>query len=172
MSEFKPERGEMIECLEPETGDWIEVKFLGFSPRGSFAVEKPDNYICVFPQARPLTPKQPEIKLYDVVELISGEICVVVEIRTSKEYMFDFETEYKVLSPELHLSTTVNIKDLKPRPDKVAVAPAIWHGNSNHYITNRHYTSSEDAKQDLDDSKFKWPSRLCDFHIVDREVKS
>jgi hypothetical protein len=182
MSEFKPTFNEEIavEMLNgyAHTGEssWETMRFLGYtdeSPR-RLVVQDMDGEIYRFTNARPLKkeePKQPEIKLYDVVWCNDRyNVVVFIEERIGNRIE---DTTYKLFYPKLGVFTDGHkYEDLKPRPDKVAVAPAVWHGNSNHYIADCLYSSSDEAIKDMDKKFLKWPSRLCDFHIVDREVQS
>ena len=120
--------------------------------------------------------------VYDVVEHC-GDLCVVVDNDLFENSKDGDDHSIKIYNYNKHSMLYISTNEehhwyngkIKPRPDKVAVAPALYAEQSKDksaapFISTVLYESETEAKEDLRYHQFIcWPSKLSDFYIFDKE---
>ena len=170
--EWMPEKGEMIECGSDTIG-WNPFEYVTSDERAALphiVFDTKNHRLLCFGNIRPIKKEEPKFKLYDVYETANNDrlILLSTEVDEDGDFKFFHEPSGSLIWHEP--------EEVTPRPDLVAVAPAIAilpsflsGENKSLEITGLLYLSEKDARHDQERYFIRWPATPTSFVIVERE---
>jgi len=165
MTDWKPQKGEMIEVSNFHTPDnWLRRVFLVYNETSNlpWVVRSEDNLTIIpYPNARPIQ-KEEGIQIWDVVRLPGTECDVNGIVIDVLSY------EANIYIPSKNLITSFRLDALKKLPNKVAMAPASHIYQEMRVVGKTLYTKAQANLAGNGCKEWRWPHSIASLSIEDK----